>query len=164
MPMGPRQPAATGNRGAQPGPDFASLAPAGNPQAVVRSVIQAAGYALNEQGAPWVVTVPVGPLRKQTVTIDFSRSDDGGHAVVSFASTCGPANEKNAMALLRYNARLVHGAFCVAPAAPGDAEVIQVRANLLADTLDPLEVSRTLAAVAWQADRVEERLSGKDSL
>lgn len=148
----------------QAGPDFASLAPGVNPQAVVRSVVESAGYALDEQGAHWLVTVPVGPLRRQMVAIDFSRSDEGGHAVVSFASSCGPAAEQNAMALLRYNAHMVHGAFCVAPSAAGGLETVQVRANLLAETLDSLEVARTLAAVAWQADRAEERLTGGDRL
>ena len=158
--------AACGARGpaaAPAGPDFASLSPA-DPKAVVRGVVQAAGYTLDESGSQWMISVPVGPLRKQIVAVDFGRTDESGHAVVSFASSCGPASEKNAMALLRYNAQLVHGAFCVAPPAAGGAETLQVRANLLADTLDPLEVARTLAAVAWQADRVEERLTGQDSL
>ena len=35
-------------------------------------------------------------------------------------------------------------------------------ASQMAETLDPLEVSRVLSAIAWQADRVEERLTGGD--
>ena len=36
--------------------------------------------------------------------------------------------------------------------------MIVVEANQLADTADPLEITRTIAAIAWQADRVEEKL------
>jgi len=36
------------------------------------------------------------------------------------------------------------------------------QSNHMAETLDPLEISRTLSAVAWQADQVEQKLVGGD--
>ena len=42
------------------------------------------------------------------------------------------------------------------------AEMIVLQANLMAETLDPLEVSRVLSAIAWQADKVEQKLVGGD--
>ena len=64
------------------------------------------------------------------------------------------------MALLRYNTKMLHGAFAVRKV--GVAEMIVLQANLMAETLDPLEVSRVLAAIAWQADKVEQKLVGGD--
>ena len=80
------------------------------------------------------MVVPVGALRKQTVTVEFGRKDDEGHDLISMASICGPVSGKNAMALLRYNTKMVHGAFAVQATPSG--EMIVVQANQLADTAD----------------------------
>ena len=83
------------------GLDFADLAPAPthvDPKGLVRSVVQAGGYALQENGEQWQVTIPIGELRKQVVRIQFGEKDDGGHEIVNYTSTCGPFNEKNAAA------------------------------------------------------------------
>ncbi len=157
--------------GATGGPSFDDLAPAGSPQAttaqaadpkqLVKQVITAAGYSLQEdKPEQWRVTVPVGSTRKQVVYVLFDRKDAEGDPLVSFLSYCGPATQRNAMQLLRYNTRLAHGAFAVVKA--GGTEMVALVANLLASALDPLEVSRTLSAVAWQADRVEQKLTGGD--
>lgn len=143
------------------GPDFAELAPVtSDPKAMVRGVAQAAGYQIAESGNTIQITVPIGTLRKQLVTVDFGQTDRSGHSMVGYWSICGPANEKNAMSLLRYNTQILHGAFAVKQV--GGAEVVVIQANQLAETLDPLEVSRVLSAVAWQADQVEQKLLGGD--
>jgi hypothetical protein len=54
----------------------------------------------------------------------------------------------------------VHGAFAVQTTDSGEMVVIQ--ANQLADTADVLEVTRVMTAVAWQADKVEQKLMGGD--
>jgi hypothetical protein len=65
-----------------------------------------------------------------------------------------------ATALLRYNSGLVHGAFAIADV--GGQAMVVLQANQLAETIDPLAVSRVLTAVAWQADKAEEKLLGRD--
>ena len=66
------------------------------------------------------------------------------------------------MALLKYNMKMVHGAFAVHNTGAGEMVVLQ--ANQLADTADALEITRVLTAVAWQADKVEEQLTrGQDN-
>jgi len=40
--------------------------------------------------------------------------------------------------------------------------MVIVQANQLSDTADALEITRTITALAWQADKVEEKLTGKD--
>lgn len=150
------------------GMDFGDLAPVGptsaaapaDPRALIRSVASAAGWHLQETGDAWQIIVPIGALRKQTVAIQFGARDDEGHAIIAITSICGPASERNAMALLRYNTKMVHGAFAVLPTSAG--EMIAVQANLLADMADPLIATRIITAVAWQADRAEEKLTGGD--
>jgi hypothetical protein len=102
----------------------------------------------------------VGALRKQVVTVRFGAKDRENHPIIAYSSTCGPADEKNAMTLLRYNTKMVHGAFAVEKTAAG--EMIVVQANQLADTADPLEITRVITALAWQADKVEAKLIGGD--
>lgn len=141
--------------------DFADLAPvAVDPKAVVRSVAQAAGYTVEESGDSWQITVPLQPLRKQRIVADFSQKDPSGNPIVAFWSICGPAVETNAMSLLRYNTTMLHGAFAVREIEGAPKIVLQ--ANLVAETLDPLSVSRIVSALAWQADKVEQRLVGGD--
>jgi membrane protease subunit (stomatin/prohibitin family) len=145
------------------GLDFDDLAPvaAANPtdaKSIVRAVAQAGGYAVAETGDDWQVTVPIGGMRKQVVHVNFARQDDQGHPIVAYTSNCGPANEKNALSLLKYNTKMVHGAFAVTNV--GGADMIVVQANQLVEALHPLDVTRTLTAIAWQADKVEEKLLG----
>jgi membrane protease subunit (stomatin/prohibitin family) len=130
------------------------------PRELVRSVVQSGGYKLEESGDSWQVTVPVGTLRKQLVTVTFGQHDESGHPVVSFRSTCGPATEQNAQTLLRYNSKLVHGAFAFEKV--GDREMVTLQGSVLADTLTGPLVSQVLTAIAWQADKVEEKLTGTD--
>jgi membrane protease subunit (stomatin/prohibitin family) len=153
--------AAAGAAAGGGGLDFAALAPAASdPKSIVEGVIRSSGWQLATEGDVWHVTVPVGALRKQTVTIDFTRKDEHGHTIISYKSPCGPASEKNAMQLLRFNTQMLHGAFAVESTASGDMIVVQ--ANQLADSADALEVTRVVTAVAWQADKVEETMTGND--
>lgn len=131
-----------------------------DPKAVVRNVVQAAGYGLAEEGPAMQVTVPVGALRKQNVAIRFDTKDREGQPLVTFTSTCGPARPDNALKLLSYNTQMVHGAFAIQKSPAG--EMIVIQANELAETIDPLQVSRLLTAIAYQADKVEEKILGED--
>ncbi|MGC4006679.1 MAG: SPFH domain-containing protein [Pirellulales bacterium] len=151
--------AAAGKKGERP--EFGQLArETGNPAEIVTQAAEAAGYALQNHGDEIVMTVPIGTLRKQQVTALLDRKDEEGHAIVSFRSTCGPVTEKNALTLLRFNGKMVYGAFAVAKL--GESESLVIQANLPADMLNPLAVTQVVGAVAWQADQVEEKLSGLD--
>ena len=131
-----------------------------DPKAVVRAVIQTGGYAVTESGEQWQVVIPVSTTRKQKVYVEFAEKDQEGHAIVRFWSVCGPADEKNAMALLRYNASMPHGAFAIQEIS--GTQVVVLQANHLAATLNALVVSQALTAIAWQADSVEQKLVGGD--
>jgi hypothetical protein len=139
---------------------LSSAAPSSDPRDLVRNVAQSSEWKIQENGDVWQITVPIGSLRKQTVTVNFAAKDEAGHGLISYSSACGPTTPQNAMLLLKFNQQMVHGAFAVESTSSGD--VVVVHANQLADTADALEVTRVLTAVAWQADKAEEKLTGGD--
>jgi len=143
-----------------PAPESSPAAQPPDAKGLVRAVAGASEWKVEEDGDDWKVTVPIGSMRRQMVRVKFGVKDSEDLDLISFSSTCGPASEKNAMALLRYNMNTVHGAFAVQTTPAGEMVVIQ--ANQLADTADALEITRMVTAIAWQADKVEEKLTGGD--
>lgn len=121
-------------------------------QEMLRGASAQAGWAITDNGQQWKITLTLGPLTKQDVHIDFAGTDEAGHRIVSIWATCGELEASNALALLRHNAQIIHGAFAVIRA--DGADMLVIRGNLLADTADPLELTRTVTAVAWQANQV----------
>jgi membrane protease subunit (stomatin/prohibitin family) len=158
--------AAAGAAGAgQGGMDFGGLqrsaAPAAtDPKELIRAVAKSAGWQSLESGDAWQIVVPVGSLRKQTVTVRFDQKDPEGHSLISYSSVCGPSTPENAMQLLKFNAQMVMGAFGIQSTPSGD--VVVVCASQLAATSTALDVTRTITSIAWQADKVEDNLTGGD--
>jgi hypothetical protein len=153
--------AGTAAAGMGAGPNFANLqAATSDPKVIVRTVAAAAGYKIEESGDAMQISIPVGPLRKQRVTVEFGQKDADGNAIVNYWSVCGPFLEKNAAALLQYNTSTIHGAFAVKGIA--DKQMVVLQTNQPADTISAIEVSKVLAAIAWQADQVEQKLLGTD--
>lgn len=143
-----------------PTADSASAASVEDPRALVKRVAQASNWPCQETSSGFRMIVPLSGTRKQEVTVDIGQPQSDGHTLLSFRSTCGPATEENAMSLLRMNRHLVHGAYAIEDSPSG--EMIVVQANQLAETADPLEITRAVTAVAWQADEAEQRLLGHD--
>ncbi len=154
-------PAGAAAAGVSLGPDFSKLAQAtADPMGLVRTVAKSAGYQVAESTNALRITVPVGPLRKQVMHVEFGQKDPSGNAVVNYWSVCGPYNEKNAADLLRYNTGTLHGAFAVKKV--GETEMVVLQTNQLAESVAALDVSRVLSAIAWQADQVEQKMVGDD--
>ncbi len=157
----PAQTAAAGGiPGAAPGPNPTQAATTPDPIATVRSVATAAGYTVNDVDGTLQVTVPIGPLRKQVVNVELGQKDTSGKSSVNFWSICAPYEEKNAGELLRFNTNVVHGAFAIKKIGAMDMVVLQT--NHVADVITPVDVSRILSAIAWQANEVEQKLVGED--
>ncbi len=127
---------------------------------VITQVAETAGYKVESSGNRLNITVPIGTLRKQNVEVDFDKQDEDGNSMVSIRSICGPATDGNAMKLLKYNSRLMYGAFAVVPHSGGDMVAIQT--NMLATAVDVMTIGKVIASIAWQADKVEEKLMGTD--
>jgi hypothetical protein len=149
----------------QAGMNFGGLqrtaAPAAtDPKELIRAVAKSAGWQALESGDAWQIVVPVGALRKQTVDVRFDQKDPEGHPLISYSSVCGPSTPDNAMKLLKFNAQMVMGAFCVQETPSGD--VVAICASQLAATSTALDVTRTITSIAWQADKVEDNLTGGD--
>ena len=144
--------------------DFSKLAAPvdalGNLQATLKQIAAQSQWEIVTGEKGWTITIPIGALRKQKVQVDFGQKDEAGHALLNIWSSCGSVMAENALMLLRYNSQLIHGAFAIQSSQ--DGEILALRANLLADTADVLELTRTITAIAWQADRVEEQLLGVD--
>jgi membrane protease subunit (stomatin/prohibitin family) len=104
--------------------------------------------------------VQVGQLRFQTITVTADTLDEAGSRIVSITSNCGPATPAAASQLLAFNSQLLYGAFAIVD--QGDAPQLVLRANLLADTLDALEITKHVSAIAWQADQLEQQRFGSD--
>jgi membrane protease subunit (stomatin/prohibitin family) len=126
-------------------------------QQLVRSIGKQLNWQINEGEQDWTIGVSMGPLRRQLIHIDFSGVDEAGNRIVSVWSTCGQVSPNNALSLLRYNAQIIHCAFAVQTV--DGANMLVIRGNLLADTADPLEITRTITAVAWQSSQAEQQLS-----
>ena len=132
-----------------------------DPRALIRVVVESNDWKLTEASPNlWQIVLNIGALRKQTVTVQFDEQDDDGNALIAYSSICGPATASNAMKLLKHNSRMAHGAFAIQGTPTGDQVVIQ--ANQLAQSIDALEATKMISAVAWQADRVEEKILGQD--
>ena len=153
------------SRGRAGGMDFGGLQrsppqPPPIPKQLIRTVAQSAGWQCLEAGDTWQIVVPVGALRKQTVMVRFDQKDPDGHALICYSSVCGPSTPENAMQLLKFNAQMVMGAFGIQSTPSGD--IVVVCASQLAATSTALDVTRTITSIAWQADKVEDNLTGGD--
>jgi membrane protease subunit (stomatin/prohibitin family) len=126
-------------------------------QQAIRNIAKQSGWQITETDLEWSLVVSMGPLRRQVVHISFAGVDEAGHRIVSIWATCGQVNPNNAMALLRYNSQIVHGAFAVQTV--DGANVLVIRGNLLADTADLLELTRTITAVAWQSSQADQQFN-----
>ena len=129
---------------------------------LVRKVAEGNGWRMEDTEKGWCLTVQIGPTRKQHVYVNFDMKDEAGHELIGFQTPCGPASEENAMTFLRYNSKLLHGAFAIDTTEAGD--MIVLKANQLADTADALEITRAVSAIAWQADQIEDKMMGGDQL
>lgn len=154
---------AAANPGTAPTLDLSELAGAkSDGRELVRKVADGNGWKMEDTEKGWCLTVQIGPTRKQHVYVDFDMKDEAGHELIGFQTPCGPASEENAMTFLRYNSKLLHGAFAIDTTEAGD--MIVLKANQLADTADALEITRAVSAIAWQADQIEDKMMGGDQL
>lgn len=130
----------------------------------LRQVAAKSGYEVQEIGEDFTLTVMVGALRRQQVHVGFSQRDDSGYPITQIWSGCGIVSPSNAMALLRSNKTLLYGAFAI-QTRPDGSDLLVIQANLLTETLEPMELSRCISAIAFQADQIEDQISGgKDDM
>lgn len=105
-----------------------------------------------------VMTVPLSSSRRQRVFFELNRQDHDGHRILGIWSACGTINPSAAMTVLRNNDSVVYGSFAVKRT--DDGEVLVLRLNLIADLTNLGEIAKVVSAIAWQADEIEQQLTG----
>ncbi len=151
----------SGRGAVDPEPDESAEAPRAETEKLLERVVSGAGLEHRRTRAGYVVVVPLAGDRRQKVHVLFAGRDDEGQDVISFLSICGPADDRRAMALLRFNSKLTYAALAVRSIKGEDYFV--VTANQLAATADAEEIRKMLIEVAKRADAVEKKIgSGKD--
>ena len=125
----------------------------------MKNMAQQFGWPIEETDKNCLsVTVQLAAARRQKVFLELDRKDNDGNRVLGIWSTCGTINPAAAMTVLRNNDSVVHGAFAIRRTV--DGEVLVLRSNVIADLTDAGEMAKIISAVAWQADQVEQQLSG----
>ena len=141
--------------------DFSAAKPA-SPEDLLtqlQRMSQKFGWSLEETDKnTYSAIVPLAAARRQKVHFELDRKDTDGNRILGIWSTCGTINPNAAMTVLRNNDSVVHGAFAIRRVS--DGEVLVLRSNLLADLTDAGEMAKIISAIAWQADQVEQQLSG----
>ncbi len=116
------------------------------------------GWKVNSNGQDLLVNVPLGQFRRQQVKVDFGLKSDQSDEYVGLWTVCGPMNPSNAATMLRMNQHLLHGGFSLMQT--GSSELLVIRSNLTLGSLTVNQLLETIAALAWQADSMEQQLSG----
>jgi hypothetical protein len=133
----------------------------GDIRAVVHKTASAAGWGVLEMGDDLQIDIRTTGGRSQIVSVAFDQFDREGEPVTVVSSICGPLREQNAAPLLRYNAKLHFGAFAAERMADRE-EMVVLRATLPSVGVDPAVVARVIAEIAFRADKVEAKLTGRD--
>jgi membrane protease subunit (stomatin/prohibitin family) len=125
----------------------------------IRSVGEKMGWTIqpSDSGSLQVV-VPLASSRRQRVFVELNRKDQDGNAMIGIWSPCGAINPAAALTILRNNDSVVHGAFAMKRV--DDGEILVLKSNLLSNLTNAGELAKIISAVAWQADEVEQQLSG----
>ncbi len=132
-----------------------------DPTPLVRDLVARSGFDSVPAGHGWCVVVPLKLDRRQVVYLGPAGSDAEGRAILALVSVCGPANNRDARLLLKWNARSVEGHFAI-KVLRGEEYFVVVR-NVAVESLPALDPARLLGRIAEMADGLEDRLSrGRD--
>ena len=131
-----------------------------DPEAAIEEALQRLHLKPERISGGFKVTIPFRSGRKQSVSIGFGGHDSGGDALISFFTICGPATSKNYEWALRTNPKIACGSIGVMDVR-GEPHFVIVN-TVLAETLDPEEVVKTLTVLARKGDAIERKLTGED--
>ena len=104
--------------------------------------------------------MPLAEGRGQTVAVYFGQKDAAGNELVVIYSECGPASPQHYEAVLRKNMSIAAGAFAIRDVA-GTATFVLVDI-VLAASVTPSVLAKTIENVAAQADLAEKALTDDD--
>jgi membrane protease subunit (stomatin/prohibitin family) len=125
----------------------------------IKSAGEKMGWSIQQSdSANLQIAVPLAASRRQRVYVEMDRKDHDGNAMVGIWSPCGAINPAAALTILRNNDSVVHGAFAMKRV--DDGEILVLKSNVLSNLTSASELAKIISAIAWQADEVEQQLSG----
>ncbi len=128
-------------------------------QAAIKSLGESLGWSIQQlESNRLTIAVSLSSSRRQRVYVELDKTDDHGNPVVGIWSPCGAINPASALTVLRNNDSVVHGAFAMKRMDSG--EVLVLKSNVLASLTNTAELAKLISSIAWQADEVEQQLSG----
>lgn len=160
LPLGTAEPDAGAGRDAlgvyeAPEPDEPDLGPD------LRDLVVRSGFEAAPFGHGWHLIVPLPLDRTQAVYLGQVGTDAEGRGLIGLVSVCGPANDRDARALLKLNARAVEGHFAL-KTLRGE-EYFVVARTIPAASARTLDAEGLIRRIAQAADGLEDRLSrGRD--
>jgi membrane protease subunit (stomatin/prohibitin family) len=156
-----KSPSGSPAAGAMPKLDFSAMKPA-TQEDLMHQVQELANHLKcpleKLEDSSVVMTVPLATSRRQRVFLELDRKDHDGNRVLGIWSTCGAINPTAAMTVLRNNDAMIYGAFAMRKI--NGSDVLVLRCNLLADLTNIGEIAKVVSAIAWQADEIEQQLTG----
>ncbi len=140
------------------GPPRSADRPQQSTEKKLEDYIKRLGHTNKKTRAGWSLEISLANDRKQKVHIFHDGKDRDGSELMTFLSICAPSNDKHALSLLKYNAKMRYCAFGVRKIQAKDYFVVS--AGQSAATADFDEVKKIVDEVARCADQVEEQLTG----
>jgi hypothetical protein len=130
-------------------------------RAILHDFIAHAGLAATPSGAGWRLVVAPRLDRRQAVYVGPAGTDPEGRPLLGLVSVCGPATDRDARTLLKWNSRTVEGHFAIRSLLGEDYFV--VIHNVVATLAPSLDAPNLIRRIAEVADGLEDRLSrGRD--
>lgn len=130
------------------------------PEELVEQAARTRGWLFEGRDGTYDIVVPTDLERTQAVSVDLTRRDHQGRRLLVCSSYCGPATRKNALPLLRLNARL--GDIAFGAVTVDDQELAALSGSVPVDYATQTDVAELIARVASYADRAESKLIGVD--
>ncbi|WZO99546.1 hypothetical protein EP7_001153 [Isosphaeraceae bacterium EP7] len=123
----------------------------------LRNWVGGTGLQVTPSSHGYRVIVPLPLDRKQAVYAGLAGHDAQGRSIIALVSICGPANDRDARALLKLNARAVEGHFAIR-VLRGEEYFVVIQ-NFHADHLEGADPADLVRRIAERADGLEDRLS-----
>jgi hypothetical protein len=123
----------------------------------LRNWVGGSGLQVTPSSHGYRVVVPLPLDRKQAVYAGLAGHDAQGRSIIALVSICGPANDRDARALLKLNARAVEGHFAIR-VLRGEEYFVVIQ-NFHADHLEGADPADLVRRIAERADGLEDRLS-----
>jgi hypothetical protein len=129
--------------------------------AVVLDLVRRSEQPASPSGHGWRLVVPARSDRKQAVYVGYSGINSDDSPLITLVSVSGPANERDARTLLKWNARVYNGHFAVR-VLRGEEYFVFLH-NLEAALVPHVQIPSLVQHIARTADQLEDRLSrGRD--